>query len=170
MDKFGIITNGLASKDMDDWRDVYQKVTQTKTALGDPCWGIDIDCYAYNWFLKKIMPVLKNNFTQEMKLIFSSFIRLTHPISMHRDIKDIPKNASGNHYKSILFPYSVDGDKSNFKGASTRFYNERNEVIRSVPWEPNSIIWWDSEILHDSGDFNKSGINYKEYIITHTYV
>ena len=170
MEKFGCIKNGLSEVDMDNFKSVYQKVTQTKTSDGDPCWGIDINCYAYNWFLKKVMPVMKYHFVQEMKLIFSSFIKLRQPLGIHRDIKDIPENATGRHYKSILFPYSVNGNTLNLNGASTRFYDGNNNLMQTIKWEPNSIIWWDSDILHDSGDFRQLGFDYKEYIITHTYV
>jgi hypothetical protein len=170
MDKFGIIKNGLTQVDINDWKNVYQKVTSTNTNEGDPCWGIDINCLAYNWFTKQVMPLIKKNFTNDVELIFSSFIRLHNPIQIHKDIKEIPNNASGTHYRSILFPYSVDGDVKNFKNASTRFYDDNKDLIGTIVWEPDSIIWWDSEVLHDSGDFTKFDVKYKEYIITHTYV
>jgi len=170
MEKYGIIKNVLSKKDLDDWRNIYQKVTSTRTNEGDPCWGIDINCLAYNWFSKEIMPIIQNNSPREVKLIFSSFIQLHNPINIHRDIKDIPNNGVGKHYRSILFPYAVDDDKVNFKNASTRFYSDDKILTDTISWEPYSMIWWDSEILHDSGDFDKLGIKCKEYIITHTYV
>ena len=170
MEKFGLIKNVLTDIDLDNWKKIYQQVTSTKTNEGDLCWGIDINCLAYNWFLKQVMPVIQTNFDPEVKLIFSSFIKLYSPIKIHNDIKSIPNGDSGRHYKSILIPLSVEGDKLDFKNVSTRFYDDNKNLTDTITWEPNSILWWDSETLHDSGDFKKNNVEYKEYIITHTYV
>lgn len=170
MEKYGIIKNVLSKKKLDNWKKIYQKVTSTKTNEGDPFWGIDNNCLAYNWFLKEVMPTIQENSPQQVKLIFSAFVQLKNPINIHKDLKDIPNGVIGQHYRSILFPYAVDNDKNNFKKASTRFYNNSEVLSDTIIWEPNSIIWWNSEILHDSGDFHKLNIGFKEYFITHTYV
>lgn len=170
MEKYGIIKNALSHVNLDNWKAVYQKLTPTETNEGDPCWGIDVNCLAYNWFLKEVMSVIQHNSPHEVKLIFSSFINLHNPIGIHRDIKEIPNGGVGKHYRSVLFPYAVDNDRTDFKNASTRVYDDNKILTDTLTWEPDSILWWDSEVLHDSGDFMNHDIKSKEYIITHTYV
>jgi hypothetical protein len=169
-DKYGIIKDVFTGATLENCKEIYQKVSVTKTKYGDTCWGIDINCLAYSWFMKKLMPVIQRHLTAEAKLIFSSFMQLSTPLEIHHDIKPIPNNMPGKQYRSILFPFSVEGDRHNLQRASTRFYDELNEPTAVIKWEPNSMIWWDSTVLHDSGAFNKLGIKYKEYFITHTYV
>ena len=43
-------------------------------------------------------------------------------------------------------------------------------LIKKINWQENALIWWHSEMLHNSGDFKESGIKSKQYFITHTYV
>jgi len=168
--KYGILHDVVDSHTLDQWKDIYQKSSITKSVTNDNCWGIDKKCYAYNWFLKKVMPVIAKTFDANTKLIFSAFIDLYTPIPPHTDIKPLPEGASGKHYISILVPYSIDNEKQNFKSASTRFYNEDRKLIDTIQWKSNCLIWWDSNYLHDSGDFSDHGIESKQYFITHTYV
>ena len=58
--KIGIIKNKFSSPVLDEWQSIFKKNTITKTKYGDDCWGIDIKCLSYNWFLKKIrLSILK---------------------------------------------------------------------------------------------------------------
>ena len=163
--KYGISPNTVNDVMLDQWREIYQKTTITKTKDNDNCWGIDNKCRAYNWFLKKVMPVIKKTFDKEAKLIFSAFIDLHTPLAVHKDIKPLPQGQSGEHYVSILIPYSIDYQKENFNNASTRFYNEDNTLMDTIPWQRNSLIWWDSSLLHDSGGFLQHNIQSKQYFI-----
>jgi hypothetical protein len=168
--KYGILPNTVDDAILDQWREIYQKTTITKTADNDNCWGIDKKCHAYNWFLKKVMPIIGKTFNEGAKLIFSSFIDLHTPLKIHTDLKTLPEGESGEHYISILIPYSIDYQKENFNNASTCFYNEDKTLIDTIPWQRNSLIWWDSSLLHNSGGFLQHNIKSKQYFITHTYV
>jgi len=168
--KYGILPNTVDDAILDQWREIYQKTTITKTADNDNCWGIDKKCHAYNWFLKKVMPIIGKTFNEGAKLIFSSFIDLHTPLKIHTDLKTLPEGESGEHYISILIPYSIDYQKENFNNASTCFYNEDKTLIDTITWQRNSLIWWDSSLLHDSGGFLQHNIKSKQYFITHTYV
>jgi hypothetical protein len=168
--KYGILPNAVDDITLDQWKEIYQKNTITKTTNHDNCWGIDKKCLAYNWFLKKVMPVIAKTFDEGAKLIFSSFIDLHTPLQMHKDLIPLPEGESGQNYISILIPYSIDHQKANFKSAATCFYNEDKRLVDTIPWQKNSLIWWDSSLLHDSGEFLKRGIQSKQYFITHTYV
>jgi len=168
--KYGILQDVVDEHTLDEWKNIYQKNSITKTSTNDNCWGIDKKCYAYNWFLKKVMPVIAKNFDANTKLIFSSFIDLHTPLELHTDIKPLPEGESGKHYISILIPYSIDNNKENFVGASTRFYDRDKKLIESIAWNKNCLIWWDSNYLHDSGGFKEHNIKSKQYFITHTYV
>ena len=168
--KYGILHDVVDDHTLDEWKNIYQKVSITKSETNDNCWGIDKNCYAYNWFLKKVMPVIAKTFDEDAELIFSSFMDMHTPLKIHTDLKPLPEGASGKHYVSILVPYSIDYQKENFNNASTCFYNEDKTLIETIPWQRNSLIWWDSSLLHDSGDFSNRGIESKQYFITHTYV
>jgi hypothetical protein len=167
--KYGILLNDVDDQTLDQWKDVYQKTTITKNG-DDNCWGIDKKCYAYNWFLKKVMPVIGKTFDEGTKLIFSSFMDSHTPIKMHTDLKPLPEGESGKHYLSILIPYSVDYKKENYDKLSTCFYNNDKQLVKCIDWEENCLIWWNSNVLHASADFNSKGIKSKQYFITHTYV
>ena len=168
--KYGILPNAMDDLTLDRWREIYQKNTITKTTDNDDCWGIDKKSLAYNWFLKEVMPVITETFDKDAKLIFSSFIDLHTPLQIHRDLKPLPEGESGENYASILIPYSIDHQKENFKNASTCFYDEDKRLIDTITWQRNSLIWWDSSLLHDSGGFLQHNIKSKQYFITHTYV
>jgi len=169
--KYGILQDVVDEHTLDEWKHVYQKNSITKTATNDNCWGIDKKCLSYNWFLKKVMPVIANKFDVNTKLIFSSFIDLHTPLKIHEDIKPLPEKESGKHYVSILIPYSIDNNKKdNFLRASTRFYDQDKNLVESIAWKKNCLIWWDSDCLHDSGGFKEHNIKSKQYFITHTYV
>ena len=168
--KFGIIKNKFSSPVLDEWQSIFKKNTITKTIYGDNCWGIDIKCLAYNWFLKKVMPQITETFSKDTKLIFSSYINCSTVVPIHTDIKTIPNNEKGQHYASILIPYSIDNKKDNFQKVSTDFYNENKELTDQIQWEENCLIWWDSTLWHGSSDFKKENIESKQYFITHTYV
>ena len=64
----------------------------------------------------------------------------------------------------------MNNEKQNIGVASTMFYNEDYNLIEKINWQENALIWWHSEMLHNSGDFKESGIKSKQYFITHTYV
>ena len=102
--KYGILPNTVDDAILDQWREIYQKTTITKTADNDNCWGIDKKCYAYNWFLKKVMPIIGKTFNEGAKLIFSSFIDLHTPLKIHTDLKTLPEGESGEHFISMLIP------------------------------------------------------------------
>ena len=168
--KYGILPNAVDDETLDQWKEIYQKNTITKTTDNDNCWGIDKKCHAHSWFLKKVLPVVAKTFDERTKLIFSSFMDLHTPLKIHTDLKPLPEGESGENYVSILIPYSIDYQKENFNNASTCFYNEDKTLIDTIPWQRNSLIWWDSSLLHDSGGFKKHDIQSKQYFITHTYV
>ena len=168
--KFGIIKNKFSSDLLDEWQDIFKKNTITKTDSGDNCWGIDKKCLSYNWFTKKVMPQLIESFSEDTKLIFSSLIDLHSAFPIHDDIKPLPEGAEGKHYLSILIPYSVDNRKEKYNEVSTCFYDNNEKLLDCVKWEENSLIWWESDLLHASSDFKGKGIESKQYFITHTYV
>lgn len=168
--QYGILTDFVDDGTLEEWKKIYQKTSITKTTDGDPCWGIDKKCLAYNWFLKKVFPVLTRTFDKEIKLIFSSFIDLSKPFPKHTDLKPIPDNGTGKHYVSILIPYGINNKKDYFEKASTRFYANNETLVDVIQWKKNCMIWWNSEIIHDSGSFSGHGILSKQYFITHTYV
>ena len=173
--KYGILHDVVDDHTLDEWKNIYQKVSTTYATILEKnygiCWGIDKKCYAYNWFLKKVMPVIAKTFDANTKLIFSSFIDLYTPLPQHIDIKPLPEGASGKHYVSILVPYSIDNEKRKLcKGASTRFYDENKTLIDTIQWKSNCLLWFDSNYLHDSGDFTNHGIESKQFFVTHTYV
>lgn len=168
--KFGIIQDVFSNDILEQWQTIYKKNTITKTDAGDDCWGIDKECLSYNWFLKVVMPKLSDSFDKDMKLIFSSLIDLHSIFPIHNDIKPLPANATGKHYLSILIPYSIDNKKENYNKVSTCFYDEDKKLQECITWKENSLIWWESDLLHASSDFKSNGIDSKQYFITHTYV
>ena len=168
--KIGIIKNKLSGSMLDEWKPIFKKNAITRTTYGDDCWGIDINSLAYRWFLKKVMPLLSETFTNDIKLIFSSYIDLNKRFPIHNDIKPLPNKVEGKHYLSILIPYSIDNKKENYDKVSTCFYNDDKTLIDCIKWEENSLIWWESKILHASSNFKSEGINSKQFFITHTYV
>ena len=169
-DRVGIIKNKFSSSMLDEWQSIFKKNNITKTMYGDNCWGIDIKCLSYNWFLKKVMPQITETFSKDTKLIFSSFIDLNKIFPIHNDLKPLPEGKSGKHYLSIMIPYSIDYKKENYDKISTCFYNNDKQLIKCINWEENCLIWWNSNVLHASADFKSKGIESKQYFITHTYV
>jgi|TARA_Y100000287_G_scaffold142482_1_gene117201 hypothetical protein len=168
--KFGIVKNKVTGEMLDEWKEVFQKNAVTKTLPGDDCWGIDKESLAYGWFLKKVMPILLECFNENMKLIFASYIDLYKKFPIHNDIKKLPAGAEGKHYLSILIPYTVNNKREDYEKVGTCFYNEDKELIECIKWNQNSILWWESDILHASSDFKAEGIKSKQFFITHTYV
>ena len=164
----GILLDQVDDNTLDQWKEIYQKNTITKTHSGDDCWGIDKKCMAYGWFCKQVMPTIAKTFDPGIKLIFSSFIDLKTPLDIHTDLKPLPEGTTGRHYMSILVPYSIDNEKQDISRASTCFYDQNNQLIEKVDWQKNSLLWWDSSILHNSGGFDQ--FESKQYFITHTYI
>jgi len=172
MQKFGIIKNAVDQGQLDSWKDIYKKGHKEKMIKDDPslCWGIDINSLAYAWFLKKVMPIIWKNFSEDEKLIYSAYKDMTSPFSIHRDLKPLPQGVVGMQSLSILVPLSADGSLDNINKIGTNFFDDDSNLLECVLWEPNSIIWWKSEVLHSASDFRKEGINSKQFYITHTYV
>ena len=168
--KYGIIKNVFSDTQLKEWKKMYQRSKITKTLDGDSCWGIDKKNILHKWFINTVMPVIGSPFEKDIKLIFSSFIDLTIPLKTHTDIKALPEGENGKHYVSILIPYAVNQQREYIDKASTVFYTDDNVQIDKINWEENALIWWHSEMLHNSGDFKESGIKSKQYFITHTYV
>jgi len=169
-EKFGIIKNKFSATLLDEWQVIYKKNPTIKTDYGDDCWGIDKKCLAYNWFVKKVMPHFYNCFSEDMKLIYSSYIDLYTTFPIHKDIMPLPDGAEGKHYVSILIPHSIDNKKENYNKVSTCFYDNDEKLIECVAWEENSLIWWYSDLLHASSDFKKNGIDSKQFFINHTFL
>ena len=111
---YGIIKNYFLSEELEDWKDIFKKNTITKTTDGDDCWGIDINCLSYGWFRKVAWPKILQLFNPDMKLIFASYTDCTTLVPVHTDFKPIPNNKKGQHYVSVVIPYSVDNKKDNF--------------------------------------------------------
>jgi len=168
MEKYGVLKDIVNTQTLEEWKTIYKKNSITKTLQGDDCWGIDRKCLTYNWFTKKVLPIISENFHKESKLIFSSFMDLHKPLPIHRDIKDLPHGEHGDHHLSILVPYSIDNDKDRISEGVTRFYKEDGLLLDCIKWQSNSMIWWDSNMLHDSGEYKN--IQSKQFFITHTYV
>lgn len=170
MQKFGIIKNAMIKGQLDSWKDIYKKGHKDLMINDDPCWGIDVDSLAYAWCLKNVMPIIWKNFSEDEKLIYSAYKDMTSPFGIHRDLKPLPQGVVGTHSLSILFPLSANGSLDNINKIGTNFFDDDSNLLECVLWEPNSIIWWKSEILHSASDFRKEGINSKQFYITHTYV
>jgi len=170
MQKFGIIKNAVIKGQIDSWKDIYKKGRKDIMANNDSCWGIDINSLAYAWCLKNVMPIIWKNFSKDEKLIYSSYKDVTSPFGMHRDLKPLPQGVEGVHSLSVLFPLSIDGGVDNMHKVGTNFFDDDSNLLECIPWEPNSIIWWRSEVLHSGSDFRERGIQTKQFYITHTYV
>ena len=168
--KYGIIKNYFSAEELDDWKTKFQLNSVTKTPYGHFWWGIDINCLSYGWFMKVAWPKILQLFNPDMKLIFASYTDCTTIIPVHTDFKPIPNNEKGQHYVSVVIPYSVDNKKDNFQKISTDFYNENKELQEQIQWEENCLIWWDSTLWHRSSDFKKENIEAKQFFVIHTYV
>ena len=128
--KYGILPNAVDDETLDQWKEIYQKNTITKTTDNDNCWGIDKKCHAYSWFIKKVLPVVAKTFDERTKLIFSSFMDLHTPLKIHTDLKPLPEGESGENYVSILIPYSIDYQKENFiLIRKTHFHGDQPHTI-----------------------------------------
>jgi len=181
---YGIIKNYFLSEELEDWKAKFQLNSVTKSIYGDnrklspetqlthgdDCWGIDINCLSYAWFKKIVWAKILQLFNPDMKLIFASYTNCSTVAPVHIDIKTVPNNEKGQHYVSILIPYSIDNKKDNFQKVSTGFYNENKELKEQIQWEENCLIWWDSTLWHASSDFKKENIESKQFFVIHTYV
>ena len=170
MQNFGIIKEALDWDKLISWKDVYKKGKVHSMINGDPCWGIDKRSYAYSWCLKNVMPIIWKNFNKDEQLIYSAYKDMKSPFGIHRDLKPLPEGVEGVHSLSILFPLSADGSVDKINKIGTNFFDDDGKLAESILWEPNSIIWWKSEILHSASDFRDEGIKSKQFYITHTYV
>ena len=171
MGNFGIIKDAVDIKKLFLWRDIYQKGQKLTTSIGQPCWGIDHKSLSYAWCMKTVMPIIWENFSSDLKLIFSAYQETHNHFSIHKDLKPLPEGAVGTHSMSILFPVSTDGgDIEKLHKVGTCFFDDEKRLLECIPWEANSIIWWRSQVFHSASDFAKQGINTKEFFITHTYV
>ena len=166
----GAERNVFTREQLQDWKEKFQLNSITKTSNGDDCWGIDKKCLSYAWLMKIIMPIYSKHFKKELKLIFGSYIDCFETFPVHNDIKDLPEGATGNHFVSILVPYSIDNNKNNFNKIATEFFDEDGQFTDSISWGENSFIWWESSINHKSSNFEQHGIISKQYFIFHTYV
>ena len=168
---YGIKKNLFTDNTLDEWHDVYKKIpTTTTTEYGDKCWGIDINSLAYRWFIKIVMPSIRDQLGSDLNLIFSTYIDADHPLLIHDDVKPLPIGIEGKQAFSVLIPYSVDHKKDTFEKVGTCFYDNNKKMIERLSWEQGSMIWWQSNLLHSSTDFRAEGIKSKQYFVTHTYV
>ena len=166
---YGTIKNYFTVEELNNWAKIFKR--NTITYYGDTeCWGIDINCLSYAWFKKVVWLKLLPLFDPNMKLIFASYMDCPEPFPIHNDIKPIPNNEKGQHYVSMLIPYSVDNKKNKFEKVSTCFYNKGKELKEQIYWKENSLIWWDSAVNHSSSDFKQENVKSKQYFVIHTYV
>jgi len=171
MGNFGIIKDAIDVKKLFSWRDIYKKGQQVTMQNGDPCWGIDRKSLMYAWCMKTVMPVIWANFDSDQKMIYSAYKDICSPFGIHKDLKPLPEGAVGSHSMSILFPVSTEGGTiENLHKVSTCFFDDEKRALGCIPWEANSIVWWNSDVFHSASDFIKQGIKTKQFFITHTYV
>lgn len=171
MGNFGIIKDAMDVNKLFSWTDIYKKGQQLTMNNGAHCWGIDRKSLAYAWCMKTVMPIIWANFSSDLKLIFSAFQDTHSAFGIHKDLKPLPEGAVGSQSMSILFPVSTDGgDIEKLHKVSTCFFDDEKRLLECIPWEVNSIIWWNSDVFHSGSDFRKQGIKTKQFFITHTYV
>ena len=168
-ENYGIVRNVISQDVLDQWQSVYKKMVLSKTDNGDDCWVINKDCPAYAWHMKKIIPIISKPFGNKPKLLFSSFYDMRHPLKIHNDRGADSENGPADRYFSVLFPYSANNKTSELNNVSTRFYDDNRNLIGNLVWEKNSLLWWDSAVLHDSGDFLSKNIASKQYFINLVY-
>jgi hypothetical protein len=46
---------------------------------------------------------------------------------------------------------------------------KRLSIFKIFKWQPTSLIYWSSTMLHDSDNFHKNGFQTKQAIVIHTY-
>ncbi len=167
---YGIIKNHFSLEELDNWKTKFQLNSITKSSYVEELWGIDVNCLSYGWFRKVVWPKISQFFDADLKLIFAAYMNCKSVVPLHTDIKPIPNNEKGQHYVSIVIPYSIDNKKDNFQKISTGFYNENKELQEQIQWEENCLIWWDSSLWHAGSDFKKENIESKQFFVIHTYV
>jgi len=169
---YGYIENFVQDDQLEKWKDTYKKVSNGEKYKDAFTWGIfdnygdnsENNNFGYKWFLHEIIPMIQYLLPKNTIYNFSSFNHMYGPLSIHQDLPP-QDNIPG---KSICFPYSVNGSRSDFRGASTRIYDHNKKLIETLLWKPNSLIWWDGNLYHDSGDFDN--FDYKEFFITQTFL
>ena len=167
---YGYIENFVQDDQLEKWKDTYKKVSNGEKYKDTFTWGIfntnggnsDNNNFGLKWFSHEIIPMIQYLLPKNTIYNFSSFNHMWGPLAIHQDLP--PRNNIPG--KSICFPYSVNGNRSDFRGASTRIYDHNKKLIETLLWKPNTLIWWEGNLYHDSGDFDE--LDYKEFFITQT--
>ena len=170
---YGYIENFVQDDQLEKWKVMYKKVSTGEQYRGSFTWGIFQNLsnkstknhLGFKLFTKEIIPMIQALLPANTKYNFSSFNRMFGPLPIH---KDTAPNDDCTPGKSIIFPYSVDGDRTNFKGASTRIYDQDKNLVETLIWKPNMLLWLQGDLYHDSGDF--TNFDYKEFFMTQTYL
>jgi hypothetical protein len=170
----GVIPQFISADELEKVINVLKTFNSTPAKYGAEMRGVDINHKGYLWFKKILFDKICNLINPDMKLIFGTYSNHVNPIGLHQDLKMIPNNAQGKNYRSFLLPYSVDFDRNLVNRASTIFYkgNNRDELFNpnEIFWNCGDLLWWDSEVYHESGDFLARGHQSKQAIVIHSYV
>ena len=168
---YGYIENFVQDDQLEKWKNTYKKVSTGQEYKDTFTWGIfdnrsdnsAKNSFGSKWFTNEVVPMIQDLLPKNTKYNFSSFNHMWGPLAIHQDLPPHDNLMPG---RSICFPYSVNGNRRDFRGASTRIYDHNKKLIETLVWKPNTLIWWDGNLYHDSGDFDN--FDYKEFFITQT--
>ena len=175
--KTGCETNFMSSADLSQAIDIFRKFDSNPTAGGiGVCHGLDQNHQLYPWFKRQFISKLNKVFDTNLNLVFAMYLDLSKPFAVHSDIRP----CTGQLYASCLIPCSVDNDPKLTNCASTNIFNEIDTgtgygepptsvtLQQSWQWNRGDLVWWDTRLFHNSGDF----VNFtsKQAIVIHTYV
>ena len=195
INKWGIIPKVFTEEQLLEYKNVFIKCKpEPADKFSEAEHGIDINSFAYSWFMAKIWPTILEQFeNKDIKLIYGMYASFKYPFKIHDDgYKTIPRNDSGNNYVSCLIPISVDNGKGSFGDVHTIIMNEEHNpnakedykkyfshcesdqveqytIDGICTWSLGDVIWWDSHKPHSSSNFTVNHAS-KECIVIHTYV
>ena len=175
--KTGCEPSFMSSADLSQAIDIFRKFNSTPAGGGiGVCHGLDQNHQLYPWFKRQFISKLNKVFDANLNLVFAMYLDLSKPFAVHSDIRP----CTGQLYASCLIPCSVDNDPKLTNCASTNVFNEIDTgtgygkppdsvtLQQSWQWNRGDLIWWDTRVFHNSGDF----VNFtsKQAIVIHTYV
>jgi hypothetical protein len=170
---YGVIENFFNDDQLEKWKDNYQKISSGEKYKDSHTWGLfdslgkqsTKNNFGYKYFVKEIVPTIADLLHKNTVYNYSAFIHMWGPLKIH---KDLPPNDDLIPGRSLCFPYSVNGSRYNYQECSTRIFDQDKNLIDTLLWKPNMLLWWEGNLYHDSGNFDN--LDYKEFFITQTYL
>lgn len=141
----GIVDNVFTRNELEVVVDCLSRMPQSFSGAGNYFAAISQDHIFYSWFCKKIFNKIQELCSDNIQLLFGSYLFETTPWVLHSDYYH---PSAGKPYMAFLIPISVNEDMEQVEKTNTIIFNEQDVYVSnadgqkgwsSKEWEKNRV-------------------------------